>query len=241
MQTRVFGLIRHLANDFLDFFYPESCICCSRILRVSENTVCWKCASQLPFTGYEKWKDNPVMENLSCRIPLENAWALLDFKKKGITQNLLHRLKYDRMPQAGTFLGRCAELKIREAGIFTDIDYAVPVPLHPKKRKKRGYNQCECILKGLKRIPRSGILHHLLIKEEFTQSQTVKDRISRWENVSGRFSLNGALAEKLPKRPLHLLLVDDVITTGATLESCCLELMKIPQVRISALAIASPM
>lgn len=241
MQTRVFGYLSRLADDFLDFFYPEGCACCGRSLQVSEKTICWKCASQLPFTGYERWKDNPVMENLACRIPLENAWALLDFKKDGIAQKLLHHLKYDRMPQIGHFLGRCAALKAREAGIFTDIDYAVPVPIHPKKMKQRGYNQCECILNGLEGIPRSGFLPHLLEKNEMTQSQTRKDRVSRWENVNGGFSLNGHLAQQLPARPVHLLLVDDVITTGATLESCCRELMEIPQVRITVMAIASPM
>lgn len=243
MQTDLPAKLAGIADDMLSFFYPRTCAACGDNLLKNELLLCWKCFRQLPYTGYERWSGNPVMENLSSRIPLLQAWALLDFKTNGITQKLLHRLKYGRMPEIGRFLGRCAGLKAMDSGSFPKADYAIPIPLHPRKERKRGYNQSLCILEGFKEIFPIEPLPRLLRKEEQTQSQTRKGRGERWENVRGSFRLDPALASALEseKKPLHLLLVDDVITTGATIESCCLQLARIPQVKISVMAIASPL
>lgn len=226
--------------DLLSFLYPPVCLVCGTRLQKGESVLCGVCMSELPYTGYESRPDNPVARNLCTRIPLEAAWALFDFRKKGAVQQLLHHLKYNHMPQVGRFLGGCMAQKCLENHLLDGIDYAVPVPLHPKKLKKRGYNQALCLIEGMQEIVPLKPLPHLLLKREMTQSQTRKDRVSRWQNVRDGFLLNKEEAVRIAGKTLHILLVDDVITTGATLESCCRELLKIPDVRVSVAAVASP-
>ncbi len=230
----------NILSDLLAFLYPETCPACGSRLQKGEEVLCGSCTATLPYTGYESRRDNPVARNLCARVPIETAWALFDFRPKGCVQRLLHLLKYNRMPQAGRFLGRCMAQRCVENHFLESIDYAVPVPLHPKKLKKRGYNQALCLIEGMQAIVPLKTLPDLLLKREMTQSQTKKDRVSRWQNVRDGFVLNREVAAKIAGAPLHILLVDDVITTGATLESCCRELFKIPGVRVSVAAVATP-
>ena len=216
------------------------CPVCGTQLRQGEDVLCGNCMADLPYTGYESHRDNPVARNLCARVPLESAWALFDFCPKGCVQTLLHSLKYKRMPQVGRFLGRCMAQKCMERHRLEGIDYAVPVPLHPQKLKKRGYNQALCLIEGMQDIVPMKSLPDLLLKREMTQSQTKKDRVARWQNVRDGFALNREVAAKIAGGPLHILLVDDVITTGATLESCCRELLKIPGAKVSVAAVATP-
>lgn len=230
----------NLLADLLSFLYPQTCPACGTQLRQGEYVLCGRCMAELPYTGYESRRDNPVARNLCARVPLESAWALFDFHPKGCVQTLLHLLKYNRMPQVGRFLGRCMAQKCLENHQLEGIDYAVPVPLHPKKLKKRGYNQALCLIEGMQDIVPLKSLPDLLQKREMTQSQTKKDRVARWQNVRDGFALNREVAAKIAGEPLHILLVDDVITTGATLESCCRELLKIPGIKVSVASVATP-
>ena len=230
----------NLLADLLSFLYPETCPACGTQLRQGEEVLCGNCMAELPYTGYESHRDNPVARNLCARVPLEAAWALLDFHPKGSVQTLLHNLKYNHMPQVGRFLGRCMAQKCMERCGLEGIDYAVPVPLHPAKLKKRGYNQALCLIEGMQEIVPVKSLPNLLLKREMTQSQTKKDRVARWQNVRDGFALNREVAARIAGGPLHILLVDDVITTGATLESCCRELLKIPGAKVSVAAVATP-
>lgn len=230
----------NLLADLLSFLCPETCPACGTPLRQGEDVLCGDCMAELPYTGYESRRDNPVARNLCARVPLENAWALFDFRPQGSVQTLLHNLKYNHMPQVGRFLGRCMAQRCQENHFLESIDYAVPVPLHPKKLRKRGYNQALCLIEGMQDIVPLKPLPDLLLKREMTQSQTKKDREARWQNVRDGFALNREAAARIAGGPLHILLVDDVITTGATLESCCRELLKMPDVKVSVAAVATP-
>ncbi|MDH5598412.1 MAG: phosphoribosyltransferase family protein [Cyclobacteriaceae bacterium] len=169
----------------------------------------------LPYTDFHTYRDNPVFIKLKGRIPLTRAFSLLHFKKKGLVQNLLHELKYHKNEDIGLSLGARLGMIIQKS-IRGTYDYLMPVPIHPVKLKKRGYNQSEIIAKGLATKLNTEINSAHLIRKFEGKSQTKKGRIDRWKNVYNQFQLNDAQIIKGKK----ILLVDDVMTTGATLEAC---------------------
>ena len=221
-------------NDLRGIFFPDSCVCCGDTLLSSENQICTDCSLGLPLTDFSSVKDNPVEKIFWGRVQIESATALLSFSKKGSVQRILHSIKYKGNKELGVFMGRQLGTALAESHRFDDIDYLVPVPLHPKKLKKRGYNQSEEIAKGIAQTFAKTVCTDILIRTEFTQTQTKKSRFNHWENVSDKFTLTetDTFAGK------HILLIDDVITTGATLESCARAVLQAPEAKVSVAGLA---
>lgn len=205
-----------------------------------ERLLCGDCFRQIPFSRNETDPCNPLASIMKARIPIQEAAALCRFTQQGVVQTLLHGLKYRKQKGNGYFLGDMAGRALRTASPFLQVDYLVPVPLHPEKLQKRGYNQSLLIAQGMNRHLQKEICEDLLLKSENRQSQTRKNRVSRWENASESFFLNPDCLQTERFHHKHFLLVDDVVTTGATSIRCCQELLKIPGSKVSFFAIAHP-
>jgi len=222
-------------NDFVSLVYPKVCTCCGNNLWKEEVVVCTLCEYHLPKTWYHLEHDNPVSRIFWGRVPVESAAAFLHFNKGNRVQHLIHQLKYNGRTDIGTWLGSRYGNSLKQSHFFSSAEVIIPVPLHRKRQQARGFNQSELFASGLASSMSLPVEKQLLFRTGFTETQTRKSRYKRWENVSGIFTLrdNTKLSGK------HLLLVDDVITTGATLEACVQALRSIPGVRISIAAIAS--
>lgn len=200
----------------------------------TENQICTDCILGLPLTEYGSKLDNPVEKIFWGRVRIEAATALLSFSKKGGVQKILHSIKYRDNKELAVFMGRQLGKALAESHRFDDVDYLVPVPLHPKKFKKRGYNQSEEIAKGVAVHFPKVVCTDVLVRTEFTQTQTKKSRFSRWENVNDKFTL----ADTAFFEGRHVLIIDDVITTGATLESCANAVFQTKNVKVSIAGLA---
>ncbi len=221
-------------SDFWFLFFPKCCEACGRALTRNEEILCFECLFELPRTHYCKDSDNPIMQMFSGRMKLERATALFTFQKGSRYRKLLHSLKYSHKPEIGILLGKELGAEMLHSGNFSDIDYIIPVPLHPKREKKRGYNQSEKIGEGISAITKIPLLSGVLIRNAETETQTKMTKEERWSNVSGKFVITDS--EKLKNK--HLLLIDDVITTGATTESCGITLLNVEGVKLSIAALA---
>jgi len=226
------------ANPWLDGFlfllYPDTCINCKKVLNQYENYLCRKCINKLPLTRFELRKDNPVAQTFWGRIPINFATSVYHYRKGETLQKLISRLKYQNTPKIGIALGQLAGKVLIKTQIQPEINYLIPVPLHPKRKHQRGYNQCEMIANGISTILNIPVETTLLKRHILNPSQTKKGRYERWENVEGIFKVSG---NSKPLYNKHILIIDDIITTGATLEACCSALTKIPGVTISVLTI----
>ncbi len=221
-------------EDLVALFYPNTCIICGENLLKEEECACRLCLYKIPKTDCFKHKKNIVSKLFWGRVQLQNAVALYTFEKEGSVQKLIHKLKYEGGKRVGFFLGQQLGYALKESKSFSDIDYIIPIPLHPKKEKIRGYNQSKYIAKGLHEILGTKVKTRLLIRTENTDSQTRKKRFSRWENMANSFAL-----KKVKKlKNTHILLVDDVVTTGATLVACAQKLLEIEGVKVSIATIA---
>lgn len=221
-------------QDFTMFLFPNVCIHCGTILHKGENYICINCRSELPFTDYEAYPKNPIEKLFRGRIPLQYASATLFYRKKGVVQKLIQQLKYKDNPSVGEFIAQLTLDKLEHSNRFTVPDAIVEVPLHPKKLKKRGYNQLDLFAKVLAQHYTIPIFHDVLVKTQNTQSQTKKSKWHRLAKLEEKFMLKDS--QKIEGK--HLLLVDDVITTGATLEACGLELLKAPNIRLSIISMS---
>lgn len=228
--------LRSLAADFVQLLFPVLCNGCGQTLVKTERLLCLNCLYDLPFTDFHCFKDNRVARQFWGRIPCTFGMAMFYFRKATRVQQILHNLKYRGKPELGVLLGEMLGRRMQSGIMPTDIDLIIPVPLHRKKEKSRGYNQSLCIAEGLGSQLQLPVLSGVLLKEKATSSQTKKGRFSRYENLKSAFSIKdeGILRNK------HVLLVDDVITTGATLEACALVLMAagIKSISIAAVAYA---
>jgi ComF family protein len=224
-----------LLDDLISLFYPRLCAGCNTPLVKGEDVLCLNCLADLPRTNYHLFKDNPVFQIFMGRANITLAASFCSFDKGGRLQQLLHQLKYKGNREVGRKLGNLFGYELIQNTLYEDIDAIIPVPLHPKKERKRGFNQSVEICDGMSEMMNRPIILGNLVREFYTSSQTRKGRFERWENVSGIFNVKNEtlLIGK------HLLLVDDVVTTGATLEACCEPLLKIPGVRVSIATIAS--
>ena len=216
-------------NDFLALFYPQLCLICEESLLKHEECVCATCLHQTPKTDCFRVKENEVSKRFWGRVQLENAAALFIFNKEGNAQKIIHTLKYEEGKNIGIFLGKQLAYAINESDFFNDIDLIIPVPLHKQKQKLRGYNQSDFLAKGMSEILKIKIDQKSLIRIANTDSQTKRKRFSRWENMMQSF----ALKNPLELQGKHILLVDDVVTTGATLEACAQKLLEIDGVKVS--------
>lgn len=221
-------------DDLISLFYPRLCAGCSIPLVTGEEVLCLNCLADLPRTNYHLYQENPVFQIFIGRVNITLATSFCRFDKGGRMQHILHQLKYKGNCEVGHKMGKLFGFDLLQCDLYKDIDALIPVPLHPGKEKKRGYNQSFEICKGLSESMDRPLLSGNLVRIVDTTSQTLKGRFERWENVSGIFKVNNG-ASFTGK---HLLLVDDVVTTGATLEACCEPLLKIPEVRVSIATVA---
>jgi ComF family protein len=221
-------------DDLLCLFFPNLCAGCGRPLLRGEHVICTLCIFHLPKTYFHQDSDNVLNKVFWGRVGLEGVAAYLYFQKGGTVQHLLHQLKYKGNKDIGIRIGKLYGLELIQADIFREVEAIVPVPLHPRKLRKRGYNQSLMFAEGLASVMKKDLETRSLYRKEFSQTQTRKSRYSRWENVEDIFAVRhpSRIAGK------HLLLVDDVITTGATTEACAQALLQVPGVRVSVAAIA---
>lgn len=194
-----------------------------------EQHICTKCLHNLPFTEFHKHPENPVLHTFYGRVSIVNATSLLHYKKNGMVQQLIHQLKYKGRQEIGTFLGNMLGKRLKEEILYSTIDYIIPVPLHKKRLQKRGYNQVTTFGQQLAMHLESEYAADVLVKVNNIKTQAFKKRAARWLTAQQSFEVINT--EKLAGK--HILLVDDIITTGATLEACALALQKIPNIKIS--------
>jgi len=216
-------------HNILNLFFPRVCAACGEPLLKDEETVCLKCRFLLPKTGYEQNPDNPLAQAFFGRARFRAVTACYFFSKSGKVQHLIHELKYKGNKDAGVFLGQQLGESIKDAPLFQGIDYLIPVPLHPKREKQRGYNQSLVIAQGIHEVTGIPIGDKYLARIVYNETQTHKSAEERYHNVKGIFEVR--FAEKLKGK--HVLLIDDVLTTGATLEACAHCLESIPGITIS--------
>ena len=226
--------IKRLANDVISLLFPELCNGCGRHLFYGEKEICTKCLFDLPFTDYHLFADNRVAKQLWGRLPCNAAMAMLYFKKGTKVQNLIHSLKYKDKTAVGVKLGYLLGERLKLSEQYTTIDLIIPVPLHPKKERTRGYNQSKYIADGIAEVLNVPVSNSHLLRKLATSSQTKKSRYIRYENMQDVFQISNA--EEL--KQLHVLLVDDVITTGATLEACGNSLLTANIAKLSIAAVA---
>ena len=221
-------------NDVFNLFYPELCSICENQLVKGEKTICIQCLSDLPITNFCKLKNNSVESSFYGRILIEEATSLFFYQKKGKVQKLIHQLKYKGNQQIGAVLGDWLGENMLLSDRFKDLDGIIAVPLHPNKFKKRGYNQVTTFGKSLAKKLEIPLIENVLVKVSGSQTQTKKNRFDRSVNVNEKFELldNEVLKNK------HILLIDDIITTGATLEACSIQLQQTKNIKISIATMA---
>ena len=226
-------LSRYLA-DFSALLFPHLCPACGEALMANEHVLCTDCRYSLPFTNFHLQPDNVVARQFWGKLNIEATYAMYYFNKGGKVQNLLHHLKYKNMPQIGKALGSIAGEQLLKGEAFKQIDYIVPVPLHKRRLRERGYNQSARFGEGLAHKLNAILLEDNLVRMRHTETQTHKSRFARFENMQEVFAVKNPdqLIDK------HILLVDDTVTTGSTLEACGIELLKIPGVKVSIATIA---
>ena len=223
-----------MLNDFISLIFPQVCVSCGNSLFKHEHSICTPRAYHLPKTNFHLHNDNPVAKIFWGRINIHSAAACYGFNKGGKVQHLIHQLKYKGRKEVGLTVGKLYGLELKKSERFNTVYTVIPVPLHARKHRKRGYNQSDYFAKGLALSMNAEPDTRTLVRPFESETQTRKTRFSRWQNVESVFRLKDA--KKLEGR--HILLVDDVITTGATLEACAQTLLKVPGVKISVATIA---
>jgi len=227
------GISQYFSN-FKELLFPNICHSCGGNLSANETVICVLCEYSLPKTNFHKHADNPIARKFWGRLPFQNATSLFYFDKGNKVQHLIHQLKYRDKKEIGNKLGEMLGNDLIMEDSYTDIKFVLPIPLHEKKQKIRGYNQSEYfaagIAEGMKISYDTGIIYRAL----HTETQTGKNRLERWENVKDAFYIQNA--EKVENT--HVLLVDDVLTTGATLEACGQHLTEIAGLKLSIATIA---
>ena len=220
--------------DIAALIYPRVCVGCNGNLFKHEELICHQCYVSLPKTSYHLLKDNPIQKIFYGRGNIMFADSFLFFQKKGSVQKILHALKYKGKPEVAQLLGKWYAEDLVQSNVSLAFDYIIPVPLHKKRKQRRGYNQSEYFAKGLSEVLNIPIIAHVLLKKQFTETQTHKTRQERAENILQSFSVENA--EIIDNK--NVLLVDDVITTGATLEACIIQLQKSTNAKVSIASIA---
>lgn len=228
------SLASQIFSGFIHLFYPRVCSVCGTDLIHGEDAFCIKCLYNIPLTRFWLDKDNPVAQTFWGRVNIENACAFFFFVKGSMYRPILHKLKYKGQREIGVELGTHFGQALFKSDLYNDIDFVVPVPIHPKKLRVRGYNQAEAIAEGIAKVTGSKLSTNHLIKTTYTETQTRKSRAERVLNVSESFTLQNT--KEIEGK--HLLLVDDVITTGATLETCAAKLLEIEGTKVSIAALA---
>jgi len=218
----------------LDLFFPKVCVGCKNVLVEQEYIICVACLHDLPITNLHVNDSKVISNTFYGTVVLEHATALFYFPKKGVVRQLIHQLKYKNQQEISSYLGKWLGVELTESRFYKTVDVVIPVPLHKKRLKERGYNQVTGFGEELAMCLQASYNDATLLRIKNTATQTVKDRLTRWRNVQTIF-------EVLDTKSLegkHVLLVDDVITTGATIKACVKELHKIPNIKISLAVMA---
>ena len=222
-----------MLQDLLALFYPNLCAGCSKNLLKNEKVICIDCRASMPRTDFHTFRENPVHKLFRGRTKVESSTSLLYFIKGAGVQHMLHELKYKGNTELGEELGNELGNVLKDSDYFRGIDAVIPVPLHPQKERKRGYNQSMVIAKGVAKSMEIEASKNLIRKAN-SDSQTRKSRYERWRNVETVFAVKNP--ESLKGK--HILLIDDVITTGATIEACVNELLKLDGTKVSVATLA---
>lgn len=221
-------------QSLLHIFYPYVCTGCGSDVIDNKALLCLKCLSTLPTTQFTDKADNPVEQKFYGRIPVKNATSAYFFTKNSLIQHLMFQLKYRGNKDIGYLLGQFLGEHLANSVRFENVDAIIPLPLNKRREKVRGYNQATIISKGIATAFNKPILENALIRKVNTATQTKKDRLSRWENMKEVFSI----ADHSSLQHKHVLLVDDIITTGASLEACGAEILKAEGTTLSIATVA---
>ncbi len=222
-------LFQEIKESVLQLFFPHICVGCGSDLLNRHNLICMRCMDAMPQTQFELHADNPIEKIFWGRLTIEKASSQYYFTKDSIMQRMMQQIKYKSNQELCIFLGRLMGQQLIQSNRFTDIDALVPLPLHPEKEKRRGYNQAELLCIGMAESMYLPVFTNAVIRTEHTESQTKKGRVDRWLNMENKFEI--AHEDSLKNK--HLLLVDDVITTGATLEACGSSILNVPNSKLS--------
>ncbi|MGB0390098.1 MAG: ComF family protein [Salibacteraceae bacterium] len=223
-----------LLTDFMALLYPQICIGCKDVLHQSEDTICFECSIDMPRTYFENKKGNPVERLFWFKTKIEEATSGYFFSKKSRIQNMIHAFKYHGNDQSAIYLGELLGNVLRKSSRFKSVDYIIPVPLHPKKLEQRGYNQAEKIAIGVSRVLEVPILTNCLIRTTANDTQTKKSIFNRWENVKTIFEVKNPNHVKNK----HILLLDDVITSGSTIEAGAQKIIDCENTKVSVASLA---
>jgi len=229
-------IFQKIIDSILFTLYPNACCVCNKTLYSHKDYLCIPCENSLPYTNHQLESENEVKQVFRGRIQVEFAGAMLLFTKKGVAQKILHEIKYNGRKDMGFYFGKLLGEWLKPVHETQHFDLIIPLPIHKKKQLNRGYNQSELLATEISKILQIPIYHSLIVKKTHTESQTKKSRINRWKNVESVFLLQNS--EKLQDK--HILIIDDTITTGATLESIMQEIrVKSPSSKISVATLAS--
>jgi len=221
-------------NAFVDLIFPRVCLGCKHHLNFYEKTLCLGCRLDLPLTHFQKNRENPLFQKLTLNFPLENATALFYFEKEGKVAEMIHQFKYLGQRHLGVYLGDWLSDTLLESPNLSKVDGIIPVPLHPSKKRKRGYNQAAILASALSKKLKAPLVEKTLIRVKKTQSLAHIGYDKRWREVDQAFDV----CQSLPLEMKHILLVDDVITTGATLTACANALLKKNPLKLSIVSLA---
>ena len=223
------GFLKDVKDAAFHFLFPHVCEGCGTDVLERDHMLCLQCLSSLPKTEFQFYPANPVEKLFWGRLPVTAAAAHCYFTKESMMQHLMHQLKYRGNKELGLYLGRVLGLALQAANRFRYVDALVPLPLYSFKERKRGYNQATLLCEGMAEVMNKPVLKDVIIRNTHTESQTKKNRVERWLNMEGRFEV--VKPEAIEGK--HVLLVDDVVTTGATLEACGAALLDAPNVQVS--------
>lgn len=228
------NILKFWLLPFVHLFFPRCCAVCGAPLAEGEEAICIRCNMDMPRTNYHKEKDNLIERMFWGKIPLERATAYFFYRKGSDFRRILHQFKYGGRKELGATMGRFMAAELASTDFFKDIDVIIPVPLHPRKRRARGYNQSEWIARGVSQVVGIPVDVSSVVREKHTDTQTRKSVYERWENVDGIFRLHHP--EYFTGK--HVLIIDDVLTTGSTTTACADVFCEVAGIRISILTLA---
>lgn len=224
----------NLFRDFLSLLYPDICLLCGNMLSKGEKIICTPCIYQLPRTNFHLIASNPLCEIFLGRVDIKHVVSFLIFQKGSGVQHLMHQFKYKNRKEIGLVMGEIFAYELKQTAWIQTVSCIIPIPLHPKKMKTRGYNQSEEFAAGLANVLGIPLQTEILKRVKFSETQTRKTKYKRWENVKGIFQVeNPHLLQDQ-----HILLVDDVLTTGATIEAASISLQQASNIKISVATLA---
>ncbi|MFN8344481.1 MAG: ComF family protein [Spirosomataceae bacterium] len=227
--------LKRVWNDVLDLFYPNPCCACATPLVGNEEVICTQCRLSLPRTNSHLLETPLLTDKFRGKVSIKAVFTFLKFEKRSKVQRILHHLKYNNRPDVGQTLGRLYGQELRAARVHEHLDLLLPVPLHSRKLAQRGYNQSDAIAEGLSESLNVAWSASLLKRTQFTSTQTRKTRMERFENVSGIFEV----ADSSKIKGKRIGIVDDVVTTGSTLESAIIELLQNGAEEVSVITLAA--